>query len=79
MLPILFHYYGIDLVATGFTLVGIYQLGNKQRVGFITGLAGNVLWLVFSVWSSSLGLLLANVVIAALNVRGYRNWKRDEQ
>lgn len=77
MSDLVFQYYGIDLVATGLTLVGIYQVGNKQKAGFVSALIGNSLWLAFGVMSASAGILIANLAIAALNLRGYRKWSAE--
>jgi len=71
---LLTQYYGVDLIATAITFLGIYQLGNKKRIGFIMTLIGNLMWLAFGVMTSSLGILIANLGLAMLNIRGYYKW-----
>lgn len=68
-------YYGIDLLATAFTLIGIYYLGEKRHEGFLLTLCGNILWLLFGLITQSIGILIANLCIALLNIRGYYKWK----
>lgn len=75
MKEVLFQFYGIDLVATVATLVGIYQLGNKKKAGFVVATVGNLLWIGFGVMSHSIGILIVNIAIAVLNLRGYLLWK----
>jgi len=72
----IFQYYGIDWLAMAFTMVAIYQLGNKQRSGFILMIIGNLFWIGLGVFTTSLALILANSIFAAMNVRGLRKWSR---
>jgi len=70
----IFQYYGIDWLAMAFTLVAIYQLGNKQRSGFILMIIGNLFWIGLGVFTTSLALIVANSIFAAMNLRGLRKW-----
>lgn len=73
------HYYGVDILSTTATFIGIYYLGNRKRVGFIMTCIGNILWLTFGIMTGSLGLIVANVGLAALNIRAYFRWKKSNQ
>jgi hypothetical protein len=76
MEEIIYQYYGIDIIAALITFTGIYLLGDKNRYGFIVTLIGNIIWLFFGVMTSSIGILIANIGFALLNVRGYIKWKK---
>ncbi len=76
MVDILTKYYGADIVAMMLTLVGIARLGEKKTSGFVLSIGGNMLWLVVGMYSQSAGTICANVVMIALNVRGYYQWKK---
>lgn len=76
MLEIITKYYGIDIIATAITFAGIYYLGNKKRNGFIMTTIGNFLWLFFGLMTSSVGIIIANIGIAFLNIRGFYKWKK---
>lgn len=76
MMTDIFQYYGIDWLAMAFTLVAIYQLGNKQHSGFILMIIGNLFWIGLGVFTASLALVLANSIFAAMNLRGLYKWSR---
>jgi hypothetical protein len=76
MLSWLSQYDGIDLPATAVTFVGIWLLGNKHKAGFLCTILGNLLWLIIGLRIRSSGLLIANLGLAVLNMRGYRKWGR---
>ena len=71
-------YYGIDWLAMVFTLVAIYQLGNKQRSGFLLMIIGNLCWIGLGVFTASLALIVANSIFAAMNVRGLYKWAAED-
>ena len=73
----IFQYYGVDWIAMLFTLVAIYQLGNKQRSGFVLMIIGNSFWIGLGVFTASLALIVANAVFAAMNVRGLWKWSQE--
>ena len=37
-------YYGIDWLAMMLTFLAIWQMGNKNRIGFILMMSGNLAW-----------------------------------
>ena len=76
MLSWLSQYYGIDLLATAVTFLGIWLVGSKKKSGFLFSFIGNVLWLIVAWQAQSGGILIANIGIAVLNVRGYWMWRR---
>ncbi len=79
MIAWLSQYYGIDLLATVITFAGIWLLGNKYKLGFLFAFSGNILWLVIGLMIQSSGLLIANIGLALLNVRGYVKWRRAQE
>jgi hypothetical protein len=70
-------YYGFDWAAMVLTLLAIYMLGDKQRLGFVVMMAGNVSWVVVGILAESLAMILANLVFGAMNVRGLIKWSRE--
>lgn len=72
------NYYGVDWLAMVLTFLSLYLLGKKRRSGFLYGLGANACWFTFGILAGSMANQVANVVFAALNVRGYRRWARSE-
>ena len=75
MWDLLGQYYGLDWVATGFSLASIYFLGDARRAGFMLGLLGAVLWAVFGILANSVAGTLLNVLLCGLFLRGYMRWR----
>lgn len=75
----MFTYYGLDWVATVFTFLSIYWLGEHRRRGFVIGMVGNGFWFAFGCMADSPATLVANVIIFGLNVRGYLRWPTSSQ
>ena len=69
------HYYGLDWIAMGSSLLAIYLLGQKNRLGFAAFLVSNALWLIVGLLASSYGILVGNLVFLGLNFRGFLKWK----
>jgi hypothetical protein len=53
----------------------IYFLGNKNKLGFVFGLAANLSWMAFALITASLPIFLSNIVFMALNIRGLLRWR----
>ena len=75
---ILLRYYGIDWLAMVLTFLMLYSLGKKKRAGFLYGLGANASWFTFGLMAGSVANSLANAALAALNIRGYRHWKKTD-
>lgn len=69
-------FYGLDWVATAFTLTGIYLLGNKNKAGFFSMMMANICWGVIGVMAHSYAMIIANIVFFAMNIRGIIRWRK---
>jgi hypothetical protein len=71
-------YYGFDWAAMLLTLLAIYMLGDKRRLGFVVMIVGNLSWVVVGVLAESLAMIVANLIFGAMNVRGIVKWTREQ-
>jgi hypothetical protein len=71
-------YYGFDWAAMALTLLAIYMLGDKRRMGFVIMIIGNLSWVVVGILADSLAMILANLIFGAMNVRGIVKWSREQ-
>jgi small basic protein len=59
------------------TIVGYYfvssKLENVRKIGFVVGLAGNIVWFTYAFFPIQWGLLITNAFIFVFSVRGYLN------
>jgi len=70
-------YGGIDWLASLFTFLCMHYVGENQPKGFLLGMMGNILWVIFGVLTNGWGLLLGNVILFVLNGKGYWRWKKQ--
>jgi len=69
-----FKYFGIDWFAMVCTFLAIWQIGNKNRIGFVIMMLGNSAWIAIGVLASSQAMILANVVFFLMNGRALIKW-----
>jgi hypothetical protein len=68
-------FYALDWLAMGFSLLALYHLGQKNRLGFAFFMAANLCWLLVGWLAPSLAIVIGNLVFFATNLRGYRRWR----
>ena len=65
----------MDWIAGIFELVGLWQVGNHRRRGFLIGALGNMAWIVYVLGSGhATGLMLVVVPALLINLRNWRRW-----
>ena len=70
--------YGLDWGAMSFSLLALYLIGQRNRLGFLSFIAANVCWVSIGWLTMSLAIMAGNTVFLFLNLRGYRNWLTAE-
>jgi hypothetical protein len=68
------HYNGIDWIAMFLTFSAIYLLGNRNRIGFVVMMLGNLLWCFIGFQAGSYAMIIANLGFFSMNVRGFVKW-----
>ena len=71
-------YFGIDWVATVFTFLAIYMIGNKNRYGFVIMMIGNASWIIIGYLTESIAMMVANGAFIAVNIRALIKWSASE-
>ena len=67
-------FYGLDWAAMIFSLLALYLIGRKSRLGFLSFIAANACWIFVGWLTVSVAIMVGNVVFLILNLRGYWNW-----
>lgn len=70
-------YYGIDIVSAILTILGIYFLGNKNRLGFILSILAAVGGFVCSIMMKTVAYAIIDVIVVFLNLRGFIKWGKN--
>ena len=56
------------------TFFAIWQIGNKNRIGFILMMGGNSAWAGVGFLTDSYAMIIANVVFFSMNLRAIVKW-----
>jgi hypothetical protein len=70
-------YYGIDWLAMALTFVALWLIGNKNKIGFMIMICGNMCWVSIGLLSESIAMVVANLVFLSMNGRAFWKWGRD--
>ncbi|MDP2571784.1 PnuC protein [Vibrio penaeicida] len=71
--------YGIDWLAMVLTFLAIWQIGNKNRIGFMLMMCGNSSWVVVGYLTDSLAMIIANIIFFSMNLRAIIKWSRSSK
>jgi len=78
-MDIFLKYYGLDWLAMASSLLAVYLIGNKNRIGFISYILANAFWIYLGVFKmQSFGISVGNVFFLMMNLRGFLKWKKDK-
>jgi hypothetical protein len=73
-------YYTLDWVAMALSLLAVYLLGNKNKLGFVSFSIANTVWIVLGFFlMNSLGIAIGNMVFLVMNIRGFLSWKKKNK
>jgi len=71
-----FQYYGIDWLATGCGLVGVFLLGNKNKIGFALFMIASASWVTFGFLTHSIAVIIGSSIFFFMHLRGFIRWTR---
>lgn len=72
-------YYGIDWLATVCGLMGVYLLGNRNKLGFAIFMVASASWITFGFLTESLAVILGSSTFLVLHLRGFLSWRKAEK
>lgn len=76
----LFNYYGLDWLAMSLSLLAVWMLGNKNKIGFLVFVAANAIWVALGLTLiHSYGIVVGNLFFLVSNARGFVNWWKEER
>jgi hypothetical protein len=78
-MEVVLKYFGLDWLAMASSLLAVYLIGNKNRIGFISYILANVLWIYLGIFQmQSFGISIGNIFFLIMNLRGYLKWKETK-
>lgn len=73
-----FQYLAIDWLATLLTFLAIWQIGNKNKSGFVIMICANFSWIAVGYLSASIAMIIANAGLIAMNIIAIIKWSKDD-
>ncbi len=55
-------------------ILGAYLIAQKNRLGFMSWIIGNSLWVIFGFLTQQIGILIQFVVFLGIAIYGWINW-----
>jgi hypothetical protein len=73
-------YNGLDWLAMTASLLAFYLIGNKNRLGFVSFMLANTLWIYLGIFRmESFGISIGNVFFLIMNFRGFQKWTKIKE
>lgn len=66
----------MDFIAAFFELLGIWLVGNKRRIAFISLILCNITWAIVAIQHHLYGLLITVIIAFTLNIVNFHKWKK---
>ena len=73
-----FKYYCVDWIIFVMVIFHMYLVGQKNKWGWICGLAASGFTMAFGLMAESLAMILMNVGFAVMHTRNFILWHREE-
>lgn len=70
-------FYGIDWLATVCGLLGVYLLGNKNKIGFIVFMMASMSWIIFGLITGSIAVIVGSSIFLMMHLRGFIKWNKE--
>ena len=68
----------LDWIAGILELIGLYLVGNKNRLGFLINLSCIFFWVLYVyVNRTTYGILPVVLTASVINIRNYIKWKKE--
>ena len=72
-------YYGLDWLWYSASILAVYWLGNKNKLGFLSMIVSDLTGLAMAYLTHSSATLIGSLIYLALNVRGWYAWRATEK
>lgn len=65
-------------ILSAVSLTSLWLMGNKNKLGIIVGLAGQILWLAYALMLKQYGLIIGVVAYTIIHIRNLVKWIREK-
>lgn len=65
-------------ILSAVSLTSLWLMGNKNKLGIVVGLVGQILWLTYALMLKQYGLIIGVVAYTIIHVRNLIKWAREK-
>lgn len=65
-------------ILSAVSLTSLWLMGNKNKLGIVVGLVGQILWLAYALMLKQYGLIIGVVAYTIIHVRNLIKWAREK-
>lgn len=73
----MWRYYGVDWLIFLTLVIHLWAIGNHWRIAFLFGVGASMFGFVFGLMTSSIAMILMNIVFAGMHLRAYMKWSNQ--
>ena len=67
-----------SFILSALSLLSLWLMGNKNKLGMVVGLANQLLWVVYAVMLKQYGLLIGVIAYTIIHIRNLAKWSKEK-
>ena len=67
-----------SFILSALSLLSLWLMGNKNKLGIVVGLANQLLWVVYAVMLKQYGLLIGVIAYTIIHIRNLVKWSKEK-
>ena len=67
-----------SFILSALSLLSLWLMGNKNKLGIVVGLANQLLWVVYAVMLKQYGLLIGVIAYTIIPIRNLAKWSKEK-
>ena len=67
-----------SVVLSAMSLLSLWLMGNKNKLGIVVGLANQLLWVVYALMLKQYGLLIGVIAYTIIHIRNLAKWSKEK-
>ncbi len=67
-----------SFILSALSLLSLWLMGNKIKLGIVVGLANQLLWVVYAVMLKQYGLLIGVIAYTIIHIRNLAKWSKEK-
>lgn len=67
-----------SFILSALSLLSLWLMGNKNKLGIVVGLANQLLWVVYALMLKQYGLLIGVIAYTIIHIRNLAKWSKEK-